>query len=279
MDESSSQPASQTTPPDGIGRRRWRGTQVAFGAVIACILVLVAYVWIISLGTWTDWTYAYTFSHYDKLADAFIHGQLSLRLPPDPSLLALPDPYDPSQRKDVPFLIDASLYGGRYYLYFGPVPAFLLLVPKLLTSAVVHDVYLLFGFVCALFVVETMFVMSLRRRFFEDVPWWLVSACILLIGLSAPFTWLLDSPATPHNAAIAAGQACFIGGLWTAFSAVAERRVRADRAFAAGTLFACAIGCRLTQLIPIATFSSLMALFLARRRDRQVPVTRAAVSF
>lgn len=34
-------------------------------------------------------------SYYDLLADAFVHGQLHLRIKPAPELLALSDPYDP----------------------------------------------------------------------------------------------------------------------------------------------------------------------------------------
>ena len=54
------------------------------------------------------------------LADAFEHGQTSLRIDPPRKLLALENPYDPDQ--NAPYRInDASLYKDRWYLYFGPV--------------------------------------------------------------------------------------------------------------------------------------------------------------
>jgi len=42
---------------------------------------------------------------------------------PDPRLAELGDPYEYTQRKDIPYHWDASYYEGRYYLYWGPVPA------------------------------------------------------------------------------------------------------------------------------------------------------------
>ena len=55
--------------------------------------------------------------YYDTLAAAFLSGQLYLKTVPDPELLALPNPYDPSKNEKFR-LHDASLYNGRYYLYF-----------------------------------------------------------------------------------------------------------------------------------------------------------------
>lgn len=60
---------------------------------------------------------------YVDLGNAFLHGQLSLLEKPDPRLATLPNPYDFKQRIDIPYHWDASYYNGRYYLYWGPVPA------------------------------------------------------------------------------------------------------------------------------------------------------------
>jgi hypothetical protein len=117
--------------------------RVWFTVLPAILLVLTAYVWLVSIGTWTKWPQ--TYSHYDMLAAAFRLGQLYLEKQPSPALLALPNPYDPAMLKDVPYLMDASLYRGRYYLYFGPVPALILLVAKFLIPGVVWDLYLVFA--------------------------------------------------------------------------------------------------------------------------------------
>src|SRR5206468_7160345 len=67
-------------------------------------------------------------SFYNVLADALRHGQLHLRIEPRPEMFELMEPYEPA-RNDPFRLHDASLYKGKYYLYFGVVPAFLLFVP------------------------------------------------------------------------------------------------------------------------------------------------------
>ena len=72
--------------------------------------------------------------HYEYLAEGFLHGHTYLQLEPDPRLLQLKDPYDPDANK--PYrLWDASLYQGRYYLYYGPAPAIVLMLPwRILTG-------------------------------------------------------------------------------------------------------------------------------------------------
>ena len=65
--------------------------------------------------------------YYDLLAWGLWQGRLDLPVTPSPELLALPDPYDPAQNSAYR-LHDASLYEGKYYLYWGPLPA----LPRLL---------------------------------------------------------------------------------------------------------------------------------------------------
>ena len=66
--------------------------------------------------------------HYEYMVDGFLSGHLYLSLPPPKELLALPDPYDPTQNIRYR-LWDVSLYQGKYYLYYGPTPALLLMLP------------------------------------------------------------------------------------------------------------------------------------------------------
>ena len=63
--------------------------------------------------------------YYPSLAEGFLHGQLSMYETIPPKLAALADPWSPEERGKVDAwaLWDASYLNGRYYLYFGPVPA------------------------------------------------------------------------------------------------------------------------------------------------------------
>ena len=60
--------------------------------------------------------------YYAALAANLLHGRTTLPVRPRPELLRLEDPYDP-QENHLYRSQDASLYKGRYYLYFGVVPA------------------------------------------------------------------------------------------------------------------------------------------------------------
>src|SRR5436305_2797670 len=60
--------------------------------------------------------------YYNLLIDGFLSGQLALKVEVPPALLQLADPYDPRTRPPGLALHDASLYRGRYYLYFGAAP-------------------------------------------------------------------------------------------------------------------------------------------------------------
>jgi hypothetical protein len=81
----------------------------------------------------------YNVTYYEEQADAFLAGQTALlRAPPD-GLLALPDPWDADANArfreppdgdgpNFPGVHDLSLYHGKLYLEWGPVPS-LVLIP------------------------------------------------------------------------------------------------------------------------------------------------------
>ena len=94
---------------------------IILGVLITSVIVLTSYVWFATAGTWKIWPSST--NYYNLLANAFIQGQVSLDLEVPQELLALPNPYKVSERKNVDYLWDASLYKGRYYLYWGPLPA------------------------------------------------------------------------------------------------------------------------------------------------------------
>ncbi len=232
--------------------------------ILACALVLLIYVWFISAGTWFHWPK--TSNYYGLLAESFRQGQLSLQAKPDPALLALPDPYDPKARKNVSFLSDASLYEGKYYLYWGPVPSLILDAWMSILSGVPGDQYVTFLFMAGTFLFEAGLILSLWRRSFPSLPQWLVLLAILLAGLAGPFTRMLVHPLI-YEASIAGGQFFLLGGFFFACSALTTSPAGRGRLFLAGLFWVCAVGTRTLQIIPIAMLVVLVLvlLFLAGR--------------
>jgi len=233
--------------------------------VLLCIgLVLVAYVWLVSVGSWTHWP---SLTHtYDQLASAFLHGHLALELEPDPALLAVANPYDPAARKGAPFPLDASLYRGKFYLYFGPVPALILAVAKLIAQAEIGDEYLVFAFISGLFVVQSLFALKIWRRFFQDVPLLSLGAGLLVLGLAAPSGWLLSTP-NVYSAAVMGGAFFFMAGLYSAFRALDATSIHRGGLVLAGVFWAAAVGSRITQAVPVILLALLVSgEILARQR-------------
>jgi hypothetical protein len=254
-----SNPAVRDSGGQSLGR-------IVLTTLPAILLILVCYVWLTSIGTWTTWPARS--SYYDMLASAFRHGQLFLELKPDPVLLSLPNVYDPAQRQDLPYLPDASLYQGRYYLYFGPVPALILVVAGAIVPGVISDEVLVFAFTCGILLVLCLLMIKIWGRFFPRVPPWMVGCSILLVGLISPSGWMLGNRAAVHDTAIAGGQVFFLAGLCAALEAFAGESVRRSRAIAAGVFWAASLGCRITQIVPIAFMLVLIVVTILRKQGQ-----------
>ncbi len=228
--------------------------------MIAIAAVIITYVGLISGGHWIYWPK--TSNYYDQLAAAFQRGQLALLAKPDPSLLALQNPYDPQQRANIPFVMDASLYKGRYYLYFGPTPALLLAIIKYLVPLEIGDQYLVFVFVAGIFVLQSFLLIKIRRRFFGNLPDWMDALAILAAGLIGPFTRMLVHPWI-YEAALSGGQFFFLAGLTCVFPAFEQGKIKARWLLAAGILWAGSAAARITESFPIAFMVFVILALLA----------------
>lgn len=241
--------------------------EVILLGILSAVLVVVVYVWFVASGRWTarpEPMNLYYTSYYDQLATAFRHGQLSLEAPPDPALLALTDPYKPALRKNILYLLDMSLYRGRYYVYFGPTPALILVVAKTVLPGTIGDQYLVLAFASGILLAELLFLIRLWQRFFSDISAGIVACSVLVIGLISPFAWLMRE-ANIYNAAILAGQFFFLAGLYAAFDALNRTSISGWRLFLAGVLWAAAVGSRITQILPVGFVTIMIFLALIQK--------------
>lgn len=122
---------------------RVRSGQSVVLAMVVCLgMVMVWGVWLlVNGGTVFQGTFFRHGSHwldyeqYARLADALIHGKTNLDLPVPDSLTQLSNPYDPDIRNIIsnggqtPLFWDHAYYQGKYYAYFGVIPALLLYAP------------------------------------------------------------------------------------------------------------------------------------------------------
>jgi hypothetical protein len=252
-----------------FAKSRWR-----FRIALALIVVgtIAVYVFFSSAGKWLHWPVYW--GYYDHLADAFRSGQLHSLIKPNPLLLAQADPYDPQHRGL--WVWDFSLYKGKYYLYYGPVPGLFQAAAKMVLGiwGVIGDQYLVFGFCCLCLVSQTLLLARVADRVFPRVPRYLVIVALLAAAFANPTPHLLSSGGH-YQAAIVGAQAFLLIGLVLACDAVwwgvSVRSSRIRLAFA-GSAWALAIGCRVTAgpavaLLVVATVISIVRPTPSRLRS------------
>src|SRR6185312_9846270 len=149
--------------------------------------------------------------YYNQLAAGFRSGHLYMAAPVDSRLLALPENRRPG---NAPYLLDASLYHGHYYLYFGVVPAVLVFWPyaaltgHYLSEGVVAWLFasLGFAFACAWW-------LDLRRRLFPALAGRWAVLGVLALGFCTAAASTLRRPMF-YEVAIASGYAFTMLALW-----------------------------------------------------------------
>jgi hypothetical protein len=240
--------------------------QVLTGTILA--LALFGYVFYQTAGKMTEWPYIS--DYYDMQAEAFLKGQTALQLDADPRLAQLANPYDYRQREaaGVRTPWDVSYYQGKYYLYWGPVPAFPLAAAKLGGAGVIDDQFLVFFFLAGLEIASAALLLAVRRRFFPALPTGGLAVLLLAIVFANPIPYVLNRPSV-YEAAILSGQFFLVSGILAAFTALAARRPE-GWLLLAGLCWALAGGSRINLLGAIACVSLVFGwqawrLFPARR--------------
>lgn len=185
---------------------------VRFGVISAAAIFLILTVyalWYVSAGMFPEFPYAK--NAYVDLGQSFLQGQLSLLEEPDPRLLALDDPYDPVQR-DMPYRWDASYYNGKYYLYWGPVPAAIFAFVEGVTH--IAPPGSLMAVLSYIGIAFSLLVLWLRLwvMFFRDAP--VISTGLFLVFslVNLPMLFLLGRPDI-YETSIIAGQFFLVFGL------------------------------------------------------------------
>lgn len=253
------------------GASAGRGLAPLWAALAACAGLLA---WIANSAAVFEGDKSDAWHHYEYLVDGFRKGQASLSVEPAPELLRLPDPYDPA--RNGPWrLWDASLYRGKFYLYFGPTPALVMLPWRVLTGHHLPQRLAVALFGAAGMAALALLIAGVRRRHFPGLgP--LAAGGILLVALCA--SWLPVTIRRPDvwELPLVCACACLwwaLYFLWRSLEAEAGGRW----ALAAGAAVALMLGSRPTCLF--AGAAVLLCLFDARRpTDRRLPLAAAVAA-
>lgn len=150
-------------------------------------------------------------NQYEELADALLEGHLNVHADEDTSALSImSNPYDAGARSEqnVAFEWDHAFYNGKYYVYFGIVPAIVLFVPyKLITGVALTTWKATAVFAC--FVIVAFFALGYKliRKAGSKIP---VSVWLVLTsGLSMVVLWFAVMHPALYCTAIVSGL-CFV---------------------------------------------------------------------
>jgi len=253
-----------------------KGRRATLVTILLLVAVAVVYAFIVSAGTFSSWpTYS---NYYDLLAEGFRAGRLDILISPSPQLLAAEDPFDPKLASL--WVWDATLHGGRYFFYWGPLPAVIEAVVKsvLGISRPLGDQYLLYSFALLQVVFGALIIQRLARRVFPDVPSFLVGLALLVFAFSNPIPHSLASPAI-YQAAILGGQAFLLGGMFFAMDAVLAEPSDAGvlrKLILTGILWSLAIACR-ASVGPAVALLVVATAWAVRRPGRLLALATPVV--
>jgi len=141
--------------------------------------------------------------YYNLLAEGMAEGHLYMKAAVDPGLL-LPA----GQRPDgTEYLLDASLYHGRYFLYFGVTPALTFFLPfRLLTGLELNQFVVVGVQAAAAFLAGLGLLLVLRRRFAPTAGRLALAAAAVAWGFGSALPVTLRKPHM-YEVAITAGLA------------------------------------------------------------------------
>lgn len=224
--------------------------------VTGSLIVIFTSIWYLSAGTFTRWT---PYTHYfDRQADAFIAGQFALLEPPPTEFAQLPDLFNWEARAGIDYIWDASYFQGKYYLYWGPVPALAAAAIKLVHPGVVEDQALVLIFISGMAIIVGMLFHWLRKTYFPSAPGWTILLFTLTAIFSTPVFWLVNRPSV-YEAAIASAQFFLLVGLYGILRAISAQGIKTGWLILAGLCLGLAVGSRFSYLFTII-FMSLVVM-------------------
>lgn len=153
-----------------------------------------------------------TKSFHEMQADAFLSGQLELSIEPKPEVINASNPYD-RKLKDF-WYWDAVFYKGHYYSYFGPFPALLIALGKMLGMSFANpDLVLTIVFTCLRLVFGAGVLHLLFQYCRPKTPSWVFAMSLMALAWCHPVPFLLGR-AQFYEVAIVCAQAMYLAGLY-----------------------------------------------------------------
>lgn len=259
LEYASVQPLSSPHPKQ---IRNW----ITLSAVTFTVAVIgITYIGLESGWRWTQWPA--TTTYYGMLGEAFTQGKTYLPIEPDPGLASLQNPYSPPARSGLE-VYDGNLtyYQGKYYMYWGPTPAVVLAILKLLGVPTFGDHVVSFVAVSVIFLFSSLIIFHLKKVYFKGLPLWLMIAGLIVVATIHPMLWFQNS-AGVLTAAISSGQAFLLAGVYFMVKALTNPNTKTANYAASGALWALAMASRLTMAMSVIVLVIGVTILSFRRAN------------
>ncbi len=201
---------------------------------------------------------------YQKLAEAFKEGSPALLETPPVSLQEMDNPYDSAYREDIvashgeSYAWDTAYYNGKYYVYFGVVPAVLFFFPYYVLTGSHLPNYIVIFISSVLYLIGLLGVLrEVARKWFPQISLgiWLLATELTLLG--GGIIYLVKRPDI-YNVPILLGMALGLLGTMCFLKAEKEEKLSPQLLGLGTFLVALVAGCRpqllLFAIIPIILF-------------------------
>lgn len=198
-----------------------------------------------AFGHWVDR------DQYQYLGDAFLHGRLNLDLPVDEKLKNMPNPYNFVKRRALGqdgsvIYWDHAFYDGKYYTYFGALPALLLYAPyQAITGHWLSNALAITLMGVIFIILISLLVIRIADKYFHNqVSVGLVMLAMLIAPLGsnlAYYGFMRDFYSIPI---LASSMFTIAGLLCWSFARTRFGKLSSVRIFAGSLLMALNLGCR-----------------------------------
>lgn len=217
-------------------------------SILAIFVCLIFYINIYSSTGKKDF-YSYDF------VKSLTRGEISLGLKPSENLLNLENPYDTSLRSQaklidgIDYIWDSALYNQKFYVYFGILPALILLVPfHLLTDSYLTSASAVLIFSCLTGFALKRLIENIFTRYFANIPFKFMLYSFLILLLGSQILVLNGNPRF-YELAIISGMFFAIMGINFVFESMKNNEVNYKYVFLSSLFLSLAVACRPTMIL------------------------------
>lgn len=204
--------------------------------------------------------------YYQSLTKGFLSGQLSMSTKPSKELLSLQDPYDPAQNKKY-YLNDLSLYNGKYYVYFGPLPALTFFMPiKVLTGYYASNSLAVFFYLSIGFIIMFLTLIKIKEYYFPKLSNNVLIPSGLMIAFASTAPYLLARPAI-YEVAISSAFCCMSIALFFLLKLLHETSAKNISLFS--LFLALTVACRPHFVLICILFVTGISIYLLKKNEKK----------